>query len=198
MEELKKEINELIKKKALLNKLLLPSYILCCLITAFSYKYVQILILLISKIFNLDNLLIIIINEINDFILSYSSLIIYIGSKIENKKISKKIENLNLEYKLALEKNKRITEENENFIKDRDSIIKLYSIVERFDKLPRDKQMEILNYIKGDLTLKDKYKYLGIDKLSNKYKEHLQTECEDILFPDYEEDENNYTKKREK
>ena len=55
--------------------------------------------------------------------------------------------------------------------------------------------MEILNYIKGDLSLRDSDISLDIDKLDSKYREQLQTECEDILFPDYE---NSYTKKRKK
>ena len=58
--------------------------------------------------------------------------------------------------------------------------------------------MEILNYIKGDLSLKDRDITLDIDKLDSKYREQLQTECENIIFPDYCDDIDVYTKKRKK
>ena len=192
---IKNEINKLIKKKKLINKLLFPVYILWCFVTSFSFEYVQVLIMIISKMFNLDNFLIFAINKLNVFVSLFSSYILYVGGKIESKKISKEIEILNSKYQLILDKNRKINDDSEYWTKDKNEVIKLYDIVEKFDKLPRDKQMEILNYIKGDLSLKDKYTHLGIDKLSNKYKEHLQTECEDILFPNFNE-ENNYTKKK--
>ena len=58
--------------------------------------------------------------------------------------------------------------------------------------------MEILNYIKGDLCLYDIEIRSEINELSNKYKDILQIECEDILFPDHDENRDDYTRKRKK
>ena len=195
--EIKNEMNEIVKKKKLIDRLLFPGYILWWFIIRFNFPYVKIIIMIILKMFNLDFLNIMLINKLHNFVYLCSPIMLYIGCKIEDNRISKEINRLNSEYQIILEKNKKINDESEQWVKDRDEVKKLYNIIERFEKLPRNKQMEVLNYIKGDLSLRDKYIYLGIDKLSDKYKEHLQTECEDIMFPDYE-NEINYTKKREK
>ena len=124
---------------------------------------------------------------------------LYIGGKIESRNLTKEIIKLNEEYQSELIKDRKIKNDSEDWDEDKNEVIKLYSIVERFDKLPRDKQMEILNYIKGDLSLGDKYMYLGIDRLSNKYRKQLLDECEDIMFPNYEDkNDDNYTKMRKK
>lgn len=196
---IKEEINRLKKRKKFLNMLLFPGFLFWCFIVSVSYKYIDVFIVIIENVFNIDNLFIILLKKLNDYFYLFSPLVLYDGCKVEINKVLEEIERLNSEYQLALDRDKKINDNSEDWIKDRDDVIKLYSIVERFEKLPRDKQMEVLNYIKGDLSLRDKYTYLGIDKLNDKYKEHLQTECEDIIFPDYEdENKNNYTKKREK
>ena len=58
--------------------------------------------------------------------------------------------------------------------------------------------MEVLNYIKGDLNLQNRELCVDINKLDNQYRDTLLTECEDILFPDIDEDKNSYVKKKEK
>lgn len=120
---------------------------------------------------------------------------LYDGCKLERRKVSEKIEKLNYEYKVSLENERKKKEKEECKIVDYEEIVKLYNIVERFANLPRSKQMDLLNYIKGDLSLKDSDISLDIDILSGKYREQLQDECEDIIFSDYDD---SYTKKRKK
>ena len=198
MENIKEEINELIKRKKFIDRLLFPGYILWCLIVIFSYKYVDMFIMVIGNMFNIDNLLIILLEKINDFVGLYSPYLLYIGCRIEGNKVTKDIKRLHFEYQIALENERKMKENEECKIVDYDEIIKLYNIVERVANLPRNKQMEILNYIKGDLSLRDNNIYSDIDKLDSKYREQLQTECEDIIFPDYCDDIDVYTKKRKK
>ena len=62
MDNIKDKINELSKRKKLIDRFLFPGYILWCFLTAFSFKYVQILIIIISKMFNLDSFLISVLN----------------------------------------------------------------------------------------------------------------------------------------
>lgn len=179
--------------------LLFPGFLFWCFIVSVSYKYIDVFIVIIENVFNIDNLFIILLKKLNDYFYLFSPLVLYVGGKVEINKVLEEIERLNSEYQIALEKERKKKKREECKIVNYEEIVKLYNIVERFERLPRDKQMEVLNYIKGDLSLGDKYTFLGIDKLSDKYKEHLQTECEDIIFPDCEdENKNNYTKKREK
>ena len=72
---------------------------------------------------------------------------LYIGCRIEGNNINKDIKRLHSEYKIALENERKMKENEECKIVDYDEIIKLYNIVERVANLPRNKQMEILNYI---------------------------------------------------
>ena len=198
MDEIKEEINRLKKRKKLIDILLLPGYILWWFIIHSSWMYVDMFLVIIANMFNLDNLYVILLNEFHDLFYLYSSLVLYIGCRIEGNNINKDIKRLYSEYQVALENERKMKENEECKIVDYDEIIKLYNIVERVANLPRNKQMEILNYIKGDLSLRDNNIYSDIDKLDSKYREQLQIECEDILFPDSYDDMDSYTKKRKK
>ena len=52
--EIKNEMNELVKKKKLIDRLLFPGYILWWFIIRFNFPYVKIIIMIILKMFNLD------------------------------------------------------------------------------------------------------------------------------------------------
>ena len=125
---------------------------------------------------------------------------IYIGGRVYIFNLNKKIIKLEIENDFdLLEKREKLNLEREECVViNEEEVKKAYDIVERFANLPRSKQMEVLNYIKGDLCLEDRELCFEIDELSNQYRDILQIECEDILFPDIEDDKNNYVKKREK
>lgn len=198
MESIREKLNELIKRKKFIDLLLFPGYIFWWFIIYSSWMYVDMFLVIMANMFNLDNLYVILLNEFHDLFYLYSSLVLYIGCRIEGNNINKDIKRLYSEYQIALENERKMKENEECKIVDYDEIIKLYNIVERVANLPRNKQMEILNYIKGDLSLRDNNIYSDIDKLDSKYREQLQTECEDILFPDSYDDMDSYTKKRKK
>jgi len=125
-------------------------------------------------------------------------LMVYIGGKLKRDSISNeilKLKNIDQGKEVAIKKEVSIEEQ----IKDEEEkIIKVYDIVDKIETLPRDKQMEILNYIKGSFNVDDNQLCNSIDELDERYKEMLQTECEDILFPDIDEDKDEYTRKRRK
>ena len=198
MDNIKEEINRLIKRKKFIDLLLFPGYIIWWFILHFSWVYVDMFIIIISNIFNLDNLYVILLNRFHDLFYLFSPYLLYIGCRVEGNKIIKDIKKLHSEYQVILENERKMKEREECKIVDYDDAMRLYNIVERVANLPRNKQMEILNYIKGDLSLRDNNIYSDIDKLDSKYREQLQTECEDILFPDSYDDKDSYTKKRKK
>ena len=194
---IKDKMKKLTKKKKLIDILLFPGFLFWCFLVSGCYKYVDVFLVIIENIFNIDGLFIILLRNFNDYFYLFLPLVLYDGFKMEKNKTLEEIENLNFEYQIVLQKERKKIAREECKIIDEEEIKKLYNIVERFEGLSREKQMEVLNYIKGDLNLRDKEIALDIDKLSDKYKDYLQTECEDIIFPDYD-DGNNYTKKKKK
>ena len=125
-------------------------------------------------------------------------LMVYIAGKIKMNSIGDeitKLKSINQQKKVIVKEEVSL----EQKIKDEEEKIrKVYDIVDRFESLPRGKQMEILNYIKGSLNNDNNQLCNSIDQLDDKYREMLQTECEDILFPDLDEDEIGYTRGRRK
>jgi len=198
MDNINEEINRLKKRKKFLNMVLFPGFLFWCFIVSVSYDYIDVFLVITESVLNIDSLFIILLRIFNDYFYLFSPLVLYDGCKVELRKVSEEMEELNSEYQIALENDRKMKENEECKIVDYDEIIKLYNIVERVVNLPRNKQMEILNYIKGDLSLKDRDITLDIDKLDSKYREQLQIECEDIIFPDYCDDIDVYTKKRKK
>ena len=91
-----------------------------------------------------------------------------------------------------------INSEEDIKVIDYEEIFRVYDIVDRFESLPRGKQMEVLNFIKGDLNSFDNDISIQIMKLDEKHRNMLQTECEDILFPDFNEEDVNYSKVKKK
>lgn len=77
--------------------------------------------------------------------------------------------------------------------------ITIQDIVERVKPLPRNKQIELLNYVK-DLALNnsvDTKKYLDIESIDKDNLDLLISEVEDIVYPSYNgESEKDYTRKK--
>lgn len=91
------------------------------------------------------------------------------------------------------DKSKKISKkENERQMKTIDEIMI------KIEKLPRDKQMELLNYIKGSELLADNNISSEIDKLSDENISFLQDRFEDVLFPDFDEKDDVYGYSRKK
>lgn len=199
MDNLFEKRERLLKKKKLINLLLFPVYMLWWFIIHSSWVYVETCFMIISNLLKLDNYVNLLMFEIFDYFYLYSPLLLFIGGKIEIKMISKEIKELDNKYTEYLETiSKKMVNDVKCEILDEKEIRKVYDIVERFANLPRSKQMEVLNYIKGDLNLQDRELCVDINKLDNQYRDTLLTECEDILFPDIDEDKNSYVKKKEK
>lgn len=72
----------------------------------------------------------------------------------------------------------------------------IQSIIDRFEKLPREKQVEILNYIKGSININKDSLYKDIDLLYST--NELQDKIEDILFPSFENKEYKKIKNKNK
>lgn len=71
-------------------------------------------------------------------------------------------------------------------------------IMMKIEKLPRDKQMELLNYIKGSELLVDNNVSSEIDKLSDENISFLQDRFESVLFPNFDEKDDGYDYSRKK
>lgn len=110
---------------------------------------------------------------------------ICITGQMTNRKIKRDINELDYYKKIH-----SYDEEKENLKKELNDEQKEYiqKIISRFEKLPRDKQMEILNYIKGDIKLNKDSLYKDIDMLNNTGINILQDTIEDKLFPDFDKD----------
>lgn len=194
----------LIKQKKVINLILFPCWILSFYVSISSIINVLPIIEFITIMLKMDNTDRHMLLSFLEFFYKYLPTMVYIGGKVMSFNISKEIRKMeeNDEY-LFIDESELKTEipkveGSECKIIDEDEVLKVYDIVERFENLPRSKQMEILNYIKGDLSLNDKELCDEIKELSDKYKDYLQTECEDILFPDYDEDREEMSRKRKK
>ena len=144
---------------------------------------------------------IIIMNDLNKnhkeiFFISIPLSFIFVGkAKLEVN--DDKIERLDYFDKIDViqkkDKSKKISKkENERQMKTIDEIMI------KIEKLPRDKQMELLNYIKGSELLADNNISSEIDKLSDENISFLQDRFEDVLFPDFDEKDDVYGYSRKK
>jgi len=192
--------NKLIKQRNVMNLLLFPCWMLSFFISIDSMIRVLPIIEFMSGVFKMDYLDRYMLLSFLEFFYRYLPTMIYIGGRVYIFNLNKKIMGLEQGYDLdgIKENEKRETAKAECVITDEEEVRRVYDIVERFANLSRSKQMEILNYIKGDLELYDKELSYKIDLIGDKYKDHLLTECEDILFPDFDDDKEKYTKKRRK
>lgn len=198
--DLENRKRKLEKKKKLTYWLMFVGYFLSFSVSANGLSIVLPMTEFMLILLDVNNINRDIILSVMEFFFRYLPTIVYVGGKIKMSSISEEILEL-----------KRIDETKEDMygdllkeisvgekIKDEEEILKVYDIVERFEMLPRDKQMEVLNYIKGDLSIEDNQLCIQIKELKDEYKNVLQTECEDVLFPDFKEDEIGYTKNRRK
>lgn len=190
----------LVKKRNVINLLLFPCWILSFFVSIDAMVKVLPIVEFMTIVLKMDYLDRYFLLSVVEFFYRYFPTMIYISGRVYIFNLNKKIIKLEMEndFDLLLERERMATKMDECVVIDEKEVRKVYDIVERFANLPRSKQMEVLNYIKGDLSLKDKELCADINELSNQYRDTLQIECEDILFPDIEDDKNNYTKKREK
>ena len=191
---------KLIKKRNIINLLLFPCWMVSFFVSIDAMIKVLPIIEFMTIILKMDYLDRKMLLSVIEFFYRYLPTMVYIGGRVYIFNLNKKIIKLEIENDFdLLEKREKLNLEREEcIIINEEEVKKAYDIVEKFANLPRSKQMEVLNYIKGDLSLEDRELCFEIDELSNQYRDILQIECEDILFPDIEDDKNNYVKKREK
>lgn len=191
---------KLIKKRNIINLLLFPCWMVSFFVSIDAMIKVLPIMEFMTIILKMDYLDRKMLLSVIEFFYRYLPTMIYIGGRIYIFNLNKKIIKLEIEndFDLLERREKMNLEREECVVINEEEVKKAYDIVERFANLPRSKQMEVLNYIKGDLCLEDRELCFEIDELSNQYRDILQIECEDILFPDIEDDKNNYVKKREK
>ena len=187
----------LIKQSAIINLLLFPCWILSFFVSVNSMVNLLPMLEFITLVLKMDNLDRNIFLNIVEFFFRYLPTFVFAGGKIYIYNINKEIRNLNEEYNFELlEQMDRNKKNNIECVVKEEEVRKINDIVDKFKKLPRSKQVEILNYIKGDLILYDK-ELSSITNLINACdKESLLTEFQDVLFPS--EEENDYSKKRKK
>lgn len=191
--KLKEKLEKLIKQKKIISILtpilwLISIFIEIDVVTRF-IPWTEFFLLIL----NIDKILVDTIISILEFIFRFLPLSVYLSCKGLEFKKHLEIKEIKNNPNLYIEEEKK-----EPQIIDEQEIIEVYDILSKFENLPRNKQMKLLNYIKGDLTNQNIELCQEIDRLNEKYKEILQTECEDILFPDFDEQNNDYTKKRKK
>lgn len=190
------KIEKLKKQKLIISILTIILWIVSFYIEAFGLAVTIPIAEIILFLLNVDYIIRDIVISLMEFFLRILPLTVYISGKVLEFKKYIEIETLKNNPSLNIDVEEKINEEVT--IIDELEILKVYDILDRFERLPRNKQMEVLNYIKGDLTIKDNELCQQIEELNKKYQDILQTECEDILFPDFDEQDKNYTKKRKK
>lgn len=192
--------NELVKKRNLANLILMPCWILSFFISITATIRLIPIIEFITMILKMDSLDRYMLLSFFTFIYRFLPTMIFIGGRIYIFNLNINIFKLEMEndFELLEKREKMNNKKDECVIIDEEEVRKTYDIVERFANLSRSKQMEILNYIKGDLSLYDNDLSNKINELNDQYRNVLQTECEDILFPDIDDNKNNYVKKKEK
>ena len=188
----------LIKKRNIINLMLIPCWMLSFFISIISIINVLPIIEFLTIIIKMDYIDRNILLSFLEFFYKYLPTMVYIGGRVYIFNLNKKILKIEMDndFDLLLEKEKMLEKKQEYIIVDEEEIRKIYDIVLKIEKLPRSKQMEVLNYIKGDLKLYDKELSSEIDLIGDKYKEYLLIECEDILFPNVEYDVKKYIRKK--
>lgn len=111
-----------------------------------------------------------------------------------NNKYKKMVENISENNEIFSKQEMEIKLDN-SYSLDKHKVI-VDNIIVRYETLSRGRQMELLNYIKGDKTIQCLEN--GLDNLSEYGLNLLQNELENVLFPDFTELETDgYVKKRE-
>ena len=190
----------LIKKSVIINLLLIPCWILSIFISVNSMNNVLPMLELMTLVLKMDSLDRDMFLNVIEFFFRYFPTIVFVGGKIYIFNINKEIRKLNEEYDFELlEQIERNKKDNIGCVViDEEEVKKINDIVDKFKKLPRRKQVEILNYIKGDLIMYDKELSSITNLINSSDKESLLTEFQDVLYSDIDDNENSYTKKKEK
>jgi hypothetical protein len=178
----------------------MPCWILSIFISVNSMNNVLPMLELMTLVLKMDSLDRDMFLNVIEFFFRYFPTIVFVGGKIYIFNINKEIRKLNEEYDFELlEQIERNKKDNIGCVVIyEEEVKKINDIVDKFKKLPRRKQVEILNYIKGDLILYDKELSSITNLINSSDKESLLTEFQDVLYSDIDDDENNYTKKKEK
>lgn len=190
----------LIKKRNIVSLLLIPCWMLSFFVSINVMVKVLPIIEFLTIVLKMDDLDRNMLLSFMDFFYKYFPTMVYIGGRVYIFNLNKKIIKLEMEndFDLLLERERMATKSDECVVIDEKEVRMIYDIVERIEKLPRRKQMEVLNYIKGNLELDDKDLSSEIDLISDKNKYYLLVECEDILFPNIEDDVKEYIRKKKK
>lgn len=190
----------LIKKSVIINLLLMPCWILSIFISVNSMNNVLPMLELMTLVLKMDSLDRDMFLNVIEFFFRYFPTIVFVGGKIYIFNINKEIRKLNEEYDFELlEQIERNKKDNIGCVViDEEEVKKINDIVDKFKKLPRRKQVEILNYIKGDLIMYDKELSSITNLINSSDKESLLTEFQDVLYSDIDDNENSYTKKKKK
>ena len=197
--EINDKIIKLQKKRLIVQILSLVFWVLSFKISADSINYVmpmaELTIAMANNYIEIDSLYSDLILFFMNFVYRNLPFIVYVGGRGCVHIISREIRKLESDKRNIIENEKKQRELNKkiNF----EDVVRICDIVNRFEELPRNKQMEVLNCIKGELTKQHNDLIESIDLLTDDAKDLLQTECEDILFPDFDESEKDYSKKRE-
>lgn len=184
------EIKKTKIKYKYINILTVLGYILTYSINI-NINYIIIVIKILLSIANFDLYLQDIILTIIKLSINILPIFIIVNGRIQKKEV------LNQLKELEYYKRMHPTKKQNNSIQLDADLDKINDIIIRFKNLPRNRQMEILNYIKGNISSKDDNICKDISLLDNNNLEYLQDELEDILFPNFEQT-NNYSKKLKK
>lgn len=192
---MERNINEEKKLKSKSKKILIVSYA-CYVITYLMYVYKDFYLLFIRAgltLLKVD----LYFQDIIIFLITNLLLALPIGicitSQMKRRKIEREIIDLKEYQRMHPVIKKDTSKVIEEKLKQQQQI---QSIIDRFEKLPREKQVEILNYIKGSININKDSLYKDIDLLYST--NELQDKIEDILFPSFENKEYKKIKNKNK
>lgn len=198
--DINNKILKLEKKRLMVQILSLVFWVLSFKVSADSINYVmpmtELMICITNNFLEINEFYSDLLLFFMEFVYKNLPLMVYIGGRIKIFSISRNIHKLEKDKAVVIENEKKKKEDIK--VIDYEEILRVYDIVDRFESLPRGKQMEVLNFIKGDLNSFDNDMSIQIMKLDEKHRNMLQTECEDILFPDFNEEDVNYSKVKKK
>ena len=139
--------NKLIKKRNVINLLLFPCWMMSFFISIDAIIKVLPIVEFITIMLNMEYLNRHMLLSFVEFFYKYLPTMIYIGGKVYLFNINKEIRKLDNDFKLVIEKEMLNMKKKQCVVFDEEEVRRVYNIVERFAKLPRSKQMEVLNYI---------------------------------------------------
>lgn len=191
MDDLKEKEKSLIKEKRKVS----ISIVICYFLTYMMYVNKDSFLLFIKAVLSVFKIELY-LQELIMFVITNGMLalpvIIIVTGNMTKKEIEKEIYEIKEYRRMHPEIKDEVNIPEEILNREMDE---LKNIVYRFEKLPRDKQMEILNFIKGYFTNDQDNIYDEIDSLSDYSINILQNEIEEVLFPDFEKNKDKIKKR---